>query len=177
MIRLTEDVVAEIRQRKCAPLEVFVFGFVMQMWPMFQTAMTQHSESLKKLVDGSSGYFTRGVTITDASLATICSRYAVIFLSCVSITRQPEETIIFSNLSRMRQELVNVVTKHIGRMGKDWVKKAELQSTVCKGLLQGLRDSSVQPHPKLQLEIAFWAAKEEEARRLMSAAQSLPRSN
>jgi hypothetical protein len=50
MIRLTEDVVAEIRQRKCAPLEVFVFGLVMQMWPIFQTAMTQHSESLSQML-------------------------------------------------------------------------------------------------------------------------------
>jgi hypothetical protein len=173
MIRLTEDVVAEIRQRKCVPLEVFVFGLVMQMWPMFQTAMTQHCESLKKLADGSGGYFTKSVAITDASLATVSSHrlqyypHSIFNLDLLSVhcglslLRIYHSTTGRNNhflqvrhglslwcnhdlpalfsLSRMRQELVNVITKHIERVGKDWVKKAELQSTVCEGLLQGLR--------------------------------------
>ena len=75
MIRFTEDVVAEIRRRKCPPLEVFIFGLVMKMWPVFQNAMTEHSDSLKKLADGASGgYFSRSVTITDALLATVRRR-------------------------------------------------------------------------------------------------------
>ena len=72
MIRLAEDVVAEIQKRHCPPAESYVFGLTLKMWPVFQKGMTEHIESLKKLAEGaSSGYFSRTTTTTDASVANV----------------------------------------------------------------------------------------------------------
>lgn len=73
MIRLTEDVVAEIQRRHSPPAETYVFGLSLQMWPVFQKGMTEHVESLKKLADGgSSSYFSRAsTTTTDAKVESV----------------------------------------------------------------------------------------------------------
>jgi len=72
MIRLTEDVIAEVQKRNCPPLEKFVFGLRLQMWPVFQKAMAEHIEALKKLAEGASNsYFMRSVSTTDAAVSTV----------------------------------------------------------------------------------------------------------
>lgn len=72
MIRLTEDVVLEVQKRNCPPVEFFVFGLRLQMWPVFQKAMADNSETLKKLAEGAStGYFSRALSTTDASVANV----------------------------------------------------------------------------------------------------------
>ncbi|KAG5648929.1 hypothetical protein DXG03_000278 [Asterophora parasitica] len=75
MIRLTEDVVLEVQKRNCPPVEFFVFGLRLQMWPVFQKVMAEHVESLKKLAEGTStGYFSRAVVTTDAGVANELSK-------------------------------------------------------------------------------------------------------
>lgn len=87
MIRLAEDIVAEIQRRHCPPAETYVFGLSLQMWPVFQKGMTEHIESVKKLAEGSSAsYFSRASTTTDTavgnvSLHTIPQRRSVITFS------------------------------------------------------------------------------------------------
>jgi hypothetical protein len=72
MIRLTEDVVSEVQKRSSTPVETFVFGLTLRMWPIFQKLMTENIDSLKKLTESlSSGYFSRGSSITDASLSLV----------------------------------------------------------------------------------------------------------
>lgn len=72
MIRLTEDVMVEVQKRGCSPLESYVFGLRLQMWPVFQKAMSEHIESLKRLAEGaSSGYFSRTISTTDASVSSV----------------------------------------------------------------------------------------------------------
>lgn len=73
MIRLAEDVVAEIQKRHCPPAEVYVFGLTLQMWPVFQKGMTEHIDSLKKLAEGTgSGYFSRtSTTTTDVKVENV----------------------------------------------------------------------------------------------------------
>jgi len=77
MIRLTEDIVNETQRRGCAPLETVLFTMRLQMWPTFQKVMSEHVEQLKKYTDGVSvsgsvgGFFGRGVSTTDASVATV----------------------------------------------------------------------------------------------------------
>lgn len=72
MIRLTEDVVAEIQKRGCPPAETFIFGIRLKLWPVFQKAMTEHIDALKKLADGSStGYFSRASTTTDSVVSNV----------------------------------------------------------------------------------------------------------
>jgi vacuolar protein sorting-associated protein 52 len=72
MIRLTEDVILEVQKRNCPPVEFFVFGLRLQMWPVFQKSMAEHIDALKKLAEGaSSGYFSRAPTTTDASVTGV----------------------------------------------------------------------------------------------------------
>ncbi|KAH9951693.1 Sac2 family-domain-containing protein [Amylocystis lapponica] len=166
MIRLTEEVVTEVSKRQCGPLENFVFGIRLQMWPVFQKVMAEHVDAMKKLAEGAtSGYFRRGAVTTDASVLSICHRYVVIFTSFVALTEQPEETMIFSNLLRLRQELSKLITTHTDKIG-DTVGKASAQSTLYEALLQGLsRGPRPTTHPKAQAEVAYWREREEEARR------------
>jgi hypothetical protein len=113
MIRLTEDVIEEIQKRNCPPLEKFVFGIRLQMWPVFQKAMSEQIDTVKKLAEGSTNsYFARAAVTTDnavssVSIATstigipadrlqICQRYAVLFSSFVILTPGDGETMIFS---------------------------------------------------------------------------------
>lgn len=114
MIRLSEDVIAEVQMRGCAPLESFVFGIRLQMWPVFQKLMTENVDALKKMADGSgAGYFSRSANTTESQMANvsfpfmgssihglcvlqICKRYIIIFNSFVALTDQAEETMIFS---------------------------------------------------------------------------------
>ena len=81
MIRLTEDVLNEVQKRGCAPLESFTFSIRLKMWPVFQKAMSDHVDELKKYAEGASsgtvgGFFGRGVVTTDDSVT------AVMFSAC-----------------------------------------------------------------------------------------------
>ncbi|KIM90943.1 hypothetical protein PILCRDRAFT_811444 [Piloderma croceum F 1598] len=170
MIRLTEDVIAEVQKRGCPPMESYIFGIRLQMWPVFQKAITEHVEALKKLAEGTgSSYFSRSVATTDAFVSSICNRYIVLFNSFVALTDQEDETMIFSNLLRLRLELTKLIAKHTERIS-DSVAKATTQSTLFEGLLQGLSKGTHPIHPKSQREIAYWAEKEEEARRRIVSA-------
>ncbi|PCH41154.1 Vps52-domain-containing protein [Wolfiporia cocos MD-104 SS10] len=168
MIRLTEDVMAEVQKRSCSPLETFIFTIRLQMWPVFQHSMAEHIESVKKLAEGAtSGYFRRGVTTTDGAILSICRRYITLFNSFIALTEQPEETMIFSNLLRLRQELSKLIATHTDKI-TDTVAKASGQSSIYETLLQELsKGERPTSHPKAQAEMAYWRGREEEARRRM----------
>ena len=73
MIRMTEEIMTEIQKRGCPPLENYVFGIRLQMWPLFQKSMTEQIDSLKRLAEGASGsYFRRAAETTDASVSSVC---------------------------------------------------------------------------------------------------------
>ncbi|ESK94403.1 vps52 sac2 family protein [Moniliophthora roreri MCA 2997] len=174
MIRLTENVVTEMENRDCPPAVTFVFGLRLQLWPLFQKLMNENIEALKKLADGSGGgYFSRATIISEATVKSMCQRYIFLFSGFVTLTVQEEETMIFSNLLRLRQELQKLIEKQTGQIS-DPISKATMQSNVYEILLQGL-NRGMQPaaHPKSQQELAYWAKLEEEARRkIISTRQS-----
>ncbi|KAF8165468.1 vacuolar sorting protein [Crassisporium funariophilum] len=174
MIRLAEDVVAEVQRRHCPPAESYVFGLSLNMWPVFQKGMTEHIDSLKKLAEGtSSGYFSRAMTTTDATVSAVCEQYVAFFNSFVFLTDNEAENMIFSNLLRLRQEVAKLITKHTSQ-GNDTLARAKAQSTIYGLLLQGLsKGTHHTAHLKLQQEIAHWAYLEEETKRkIVSAGQS-----
>lgn len=174
MIRLTEAVITEVQKRDCPPLENFLFTMRLQLWPAFQKIMSEHCDALRKLAEGgTTSYFNRAASTTDASVANICNRYVVMFNSFVILTDQEEETMIFSNLLRLRHELTKLIARHTENIHDD-VAKATKQSAMYEVLLQGLNKGiHLSTHPKSQKEIAYWAEKEEEARRrIVSIAQS-----
>jgi len=166
MIRLVEDIMGEVQKRDCGPLESFIFSIRLQMWPVFQKAMAEHVDGLKKYTEGAtSGLFRKGVVTTDAAVSSICHRYIVMFNSFVALTEQPEETMIFSNLLRLRQELSKLIVTHTEKTG-DPVTKATAQSTMYEALLGGLsKGPTPTSHPRAQSEVAYWREREEEARR------------
>ncbi|KJA29930.1 hypothetical protein HYPSUDRAFT_153092 [Hypholoma sublateritium FD-334 SS-4] len=173
MIRIAEDIVAEIQKRHCPPAETYVFGLSLQMWPIFQKGMTEHIESVKKLAEGtSSGYFGRSSTTTDTMVENICGQYVVFFNSFVFLTDSEADNMIFSNLLRLRQEIAKLIVRHTTQ-GNDTLVKARQQSKFYEILLQGLsKGTHHTAHMKLQQEIAHWAYLEEDTRRkIVSAGQ------
>lgn len=81
MVRMNEVVLAESQKRDCAPLETFLLGLRLMMWPIFQKEMNAQVESLKKMVDSTgSGFLIRGTTLKDSWIQLVrlpltgCSR-------------------------------------------------------------------------------------------------------
>ncbi|EIN10314.1 Vps52-domain-containing protein [Punctularia strigosozonata HHB-11173 SS5] len=178
LIRLTEDVMAEVqkRQPQCGPLESFIFTQRLQMWPIFQKGMSEHVDALKRLHEGTGAglaLFSRATPLTDAVVFTVCKRYVVMFGSFLSLTAQDDETMIFSNLLRLRQELAKLILKHTEKV-TDPARRATAQSSIYESVLQGLtRELQTSSHPKAQSEIAYWRECEEQARRrIISSSQT-----
>ncbi|KZV64815.1 vacuolar sorting protein [Peniophora sp. CONT] len=169
MIRLVEGVMAETQKRGCAPLENILFGVRLQMWPLFQRAMGDMADALKKLAEGAGGggYLSFGSRpkLTDSNVLLICKRYVVLFMSFVILTEQNEETMIFSNLLRLRQELTKLIETHTEKLG-DASAKARAQSRLYEELLQGLNKEfrPAPAHPRADIELKYWRDKEAEAR-------------
>ncbi|KIJ70099.1 hypothetical protein HYDPIDRAFT_164254 [Hydnomerulius pinastri MD-312] len=165
MVRLTEAVTAEVQKRQCPPLETFFFSMRLQLWPMFQKIMSEHCDALKKLAERPGGYFSKAPVTTDSAVLNICKHYIVLFESFVLLTDQAEETMIFSNLYRLQQELNKLILRHTESI-TDQVAKATKQSSIYEVLLQGLiKGTHLTSHPKAQKELSYWTEKEEEARR------------
>ncbi|KAI0368152.1 Vps52-domain-containing protein [Pilatotrama ljubarskyi] len=171
MIRLTEDVVTEVQRRGCGPLETWIFAIRLKMWPAFQMLMADNIDSLKKFAEGAtSGYFRKSTT-TDAAVSSICQRYVKVFNSFVALTDQAEETMIFSNLMRLRQELSKLIVTHTDKQ-TDPAVKARALSKFYEQLLQGLSNGPrPTSHPKAQSELAYWRQRDEEARRRVASTQ------
>jgi hypothetical protein len=55
MIRLNDDVLAEIEERGCIPLESVCTSLKLSMWPIFRKEMDAHLDSMKKLADAAAG--------------------------------------------------------------------------------------------------------------------------
>jgi hypothetical protein len=170
MIRLTEAVVEEVQKRGTAPLETFIFSLRLSMWPVFQKAITTHIEEVHNLADGATGgYFTKATVITESSVSQISKRYVAYFHAFVTLTDQSEETVIFSNLLRLRQGLMKVIDRYITKTSNA-AAQAAAQVSVYGSILQALSDEpNHTAHPKFQEEIAFWSRLEEEVKRKLSA--------
>lgn len=71
MIRLTEDVVEEIENRNCPPVASALYTIRMLMWPVFQKAMTEHTEAVKRLAEGGGGYLRRASSVSQATVLKV----------------------------------------------------------------------------------------------------------
>ncbi|KAL5508210.1 VPS52 [Sanghuangporus vaninii] len=173
MIRMIENTLAEVQVRGCLPLESWLFGLRMQFWPVFQKQMTEHVASLNKLNEaGSGGYFRRPAGPTDSLVQKIGSRYVAFFWSFIILTETEDETMIFSNLTRLRTELTNLIVNQSKRIG-DPLKSATFQSSMFEMLLQAMSKNQYSvSHPKAQSELAYWREREEESRRRMTSTSS-----
>lgn len=180
MIRLTEEVMLEVQKRGCPPLETFIFTTRLKMWPVWQKGMQDHIDGLKKLAEGSGtggalGSMFGRKAVSEATVKSVCHRYVVMFNSCVALTSQQEETMIFSNLHRLRGELVKLITSYTDKIVEP-AAKATGQNALYELILQGLsKGPHPVSHPKAQGEIAFWKEREEQTRRRIVSATARPR--
>lgn len=171
MIRLNEAAYQEVCRRSCGPMETFLVGVRMSLWPLFQSEMSAHVESLKTLADSATGsMFARG-NVRDPVVRAAAQRYAIMFSSILALIGDDEEPMLFINLGRLRQELTRLITVQAAKV-KDPVQNAIYLSTSYEAILQTL-SSGPRPntHPKAQTETAFWREREEEARRRIASSQ------
>ncbi|CCA73324.1 related to SAC2 protein [Serendipita indica DSM 11827] len=171
MIRLNEAVYRETGRRSCPPLEGFLIGVRMKLWPLFQTEMGAHVESLKKLADAATGSMLVRGNVRDPVVRAAAQRYAILFSAIVALLDEDDEPMLFLNLSRLRQELTRLISVQAGKV-RDQTQKAIYLSTTYEAILQTL-SMVARPtvHPKMQTETAFWREREEEARRRIASTQ------
>jgi len=171
MIRLNEAAYQEVGRRGCGPMETFLLGVRIKLWPLFQSEMGAHVESLKKLADSAAGTMLSRGNVRDTVVRAAAQRYAILFSSILALIGDEEEPMLFMNLSRLRQELTRLITVQAGKV-RDPTQNAIYLSTTYEVILQAL---SMGPrpniHPKAQTETAFWREREEEARRRIASSQ------
>lgn len=71
MIRLNENVYLEAEKRGCGPLETFLLGQRLAMWPLFQKDMGTQVESLKKLAESAVGGLLSRSGIKDSAVQVV----------------------------------------------------------------------------------------------------------
>lgn len=158
MIRLAECILGEVQKRGCIPLETFLLGLRLKFWPIFQNIMNGQVDNLKRMADnaGTAGFLSGRTGVRDETIHKVVRRYAMIFVSFVYLTENEEETMIFSNLLRLRTELNRLIVAQSSKL-KDPGQAAAYQSNIFEILLQ-IISSGPGPsiHPKAQTEMAFF---------------------
>ncbi|QRV73031.1 vacuolar protein sorting-associated protein, Vps52/Sac2 family protein [Ceratobasidium sp. AG-Ba] len=163
IIRLTETIYIEASKRGCRPLETFLLGQRLTMWPLFQKDMGAQVESLKKLAESAVGGYLSRSGIKDSAVQVIINRYASLFGACVFLSSEGDETMLFSNVLRLRQELAKLIINQAKRI-KDPAQSATYLSTTYELLLSRLSAGNI-VHQRAQSEAAHWRELEVEARR------------
>ncbi|KAG8743361.1 hypothetical protein FRC10_012165 [Ceratobasidium sp. 414] len=163
IIRLTENVYIEASKRGCRPLETFLLGQRLTMWPLFQKDMGAQVESLKKLAENAVGGYLSRSGIKDSAVQVIINRYASLFSACVFLSSEGDETMLFSNVLRLRQELGKLIVNQAKRI-KDPAQSSTYLSTTYELLLSRLSAGNI-VHPRAQSEASHWRELEVEARR------------
>lgn len=167
IIRLNENVYLEAEKRGCGPLETFLLGQRLAMWPLFQKDMGAQVDSLKKLADNAVGGLLSRSGIKDSAVQVIINRYANLFNACVKLSSEGDEMMIFSNVLRLRQELAKLITNQ-AKKTKDQAQSSLYLSTTYELLLSRLSAGNI-VHPRAQSEASHWRELEEEARRRIGA--------
>lgn len=98
MIRLNEAVLSEVQTRGgCGPLESYLIGQRLAMWPVFQNGMNAHVDGLKKLADSAAGGLLSRGAVKDSAVVTIVRRFCGLFLGFVSLAEdEADEAMVFS---------------------------------------------------------------------------------
>ncbi|KAF8607741.1 hypothetical protein BDV93DRAFT_603525 [Ceratobasidium sp. AG-I] len=169
MIRVNENVYLEAEKRGCGPLETFLLGQRLAMWPLFQKDMGMQVESLKKLAESAVGGLLSRSGIKDSAVQVIINRYASLFSACVFLSSEGDETMLFSNVLRLRQELAKLIVNQAKRI-KDPAQSSTYLSTTYELLLSRLSAGNI-VHPRAQSEASHWRELEVEARRRIGMAR------
>lgn len=157
MVKLVDSLLEEVQVRQCPPLEQFFQKMRLSMWPVFQKQMHLHTESVRKLTSGN--YIKSGVKIE--ILETVLKRYLALFISTVLLCSEVEG-MVFSNLSRIREEVLRLIVQH-SKHSKSSTQRYESLKTSITFVVEGLvKNGSLNTHQKAQAELSFWRQKEKE---------------
>ncbi|ELU45944.1 vacuolar sorting protein [Rhizoctonia solani AG-1 IA] len=101
---LNENVYLEAERRGCGPLETFLLGQRLAMWPLFQKDMGVQVDSLKKLAENAvGGYLSRsGIKDSAVQVVSILPRTIVILYSEVYVDHKSLRQFIH----RMREAVI-----------------------------------------------------------------------
>ncbi|WWC63385.1 uncharacterized protein I303_105985 [Kwoniella dejecticola CBS 10117] len=176
MIRLNDNLLAVSDNRGCLPLVGYLTGWKLKLWPVFRKEMDNHIASLKTLADNLEGKnmlaslnFMKGSSIKDSQLRIIAKKYGRMYSQVVALSNEAEEVMIFSSMTRLRNELIRIVSHQSSKIKQSNERHSFLSSIyeiIMHELVSGVGQTT---HPKLQSELSFFRTREEEARRRITA--------
>lgn len=163
MVRLNESVIDNVvTSSACPPMENHLIGLRLLLWPVFAKVMTVQIESVRKIngtlpTGGVFGGRNTNVEVKDSVVQVVGLRYTELFNSCVALSGEQDEEMVFSrcafslpslktsltsfSLLRLRHELDNLFTNQAEKMA-DPAKQRAFLSTHYEEMLQGLSVSS-----------------------------------
>ncbi|WRT68488.1 uncharacterized protein IL334_005464 [Kwoniella shivajii] len=172
MIRLNDNLLSVADSRGCLPLISYLTGWKLSLWPVYRKEMDNHIDSLKKLADDAEGKGLAsfiGKSIKDGQVRQVSKKYGEMFSCVVALSQQAEEAMMFSSMTRLRNELIRLLTAQSGKI-KSLPEKHSFLSSIYEIIMYELVSGPGQTtHPKLQSELSYFRTREEEARRRISA--------
>ncbi|WVQ68345.1 uncharacterized protein L199_006552 [Kwoniella botswanensis] len=175
IIRLNDNLIQCSDSRGCLPLITYLNSWKLNLWPVFRKEMDHHINSLKSLADDLESKnlissFGLGLkTLKDNHVRGIAKKYGEMFSRTVCLSTQAEEVMIFSSMTRLRNELIRILTSQSNKI-KSVPERHSFLSSVYEIIMHELVSGPGQTtHPKLQSELSYFRTREEEARRRISA--------
>ncbi|OCF57526.1 hypothetical protein L486_04984 [Kwoniella mangroviensis CBS 10435] len=175
IIRLNDNLIQCSDSRGCLPLITYLNSWKLNLWPVFRKEMDHHINSLKSLADDLEGKnlissFGLGLkTLKDNHVRGIAKKYGEMFSRTVCLSTQAEEVMIFSSMTRLRNELIRILTSQSNKI-KSVPERHSFLSSIYEIIMHELVSGPGQTtHPKLQSELSYFRTREEEARRRISA--------
>ncbi|KAI5454705.1 Vacuolar protein sorting-associated protein 52 [Naganishia albida] len=171
MIRLNDAILAEIDDRGCTPLEPTMLRLKLGMWPLFQKQMDSHVESVKRMADaaggGGLGAMLGRAGVKDSAVKEVAMRYAHLVSNIVALSEETEEAMLANSMTRLRTELIRLITQQSTKL-KNVQERESFISTMFEDIIRELSSGPGNTaHARLQAELGFFRASEEEAQRRM----------
>ncbi|WVW85534.1 hypothetical protein I302_107572 [Kwoniella bestiolae CBS 10118] len=175
IIRLNDNLINCSDSRGCIPLITYLNSWKLNLWPVFRKEMDHHINSLKSLADDLEGKnlissFGLGLkSLKDNHVRQIAKRYGEMFSRTVALSNAAEEVMIFSSMTRLRTELIRILTSQSNKI-KSVPERHSFLSSIYEIIMHELVSGPGQTtHPKLQSELSYFRTREEEARRRIAA--------
>ncbi|KAK4704423.1 vacuolar protein sorting-associated protein 52, partial [Phenoliferia sp. Uapishka_3] len=161
MVRLHEAVVASLVDGgRCPPMESFLIGVRMALWPTFSKVMNVQIDSVRKINGAGTsvvGAFTKAIgatTVKDSAVQIIALRYTDLFNTFIALSGEQDEEMVFGSLLRLRNEVDRLLVTQAAKI-PDRQKQQAFLSTHYEELLQGL-SAGISTHPRCQMELSHF---------------------
>ena len=168
LIRLNDRLLSTCDSRGTLPLISYLQSQKLAMWPVYRKEMDQQVDSLKALADQAEGKGLAsyvGKAVKDGSVRQVANRYGALFSCVTALSEEAEEAMMFSNMIRLRAELVRLAQAQAKKI-KSQPEQHSFLSSIYEIILHELVSGpGPTTHPRLQSELSFFRTRDEEARR------------